>query len=195
MRNDDETGFPKLSAPALRALSGAGYTRLDQLAQVSESDIAKLHGMGATGIAALRGALDQRGLSFHAEASGHPHGVAAGPGEVDEYLRGVQEPGRSTLQTLRRTILEIVPDAEQVISYRVPAFRARGETIAGFAAFKHHLSYLPFSGSVLSQLGHELDGYAMTKSSLHFPVDRPLPKTLVQKLIAARLAQVGRHAR
>src|ERR1700722_13602819 len=92
-------------------------------------------------------------------------------GDVDEYLRAVQEPKRSTLQTLRRTILEIVPDAEQVISYRVPAFRARGATVAGFAAFKHHLSYLPFSGSVLSQLADELDGYAQTKSSLHFPVD------------------------
>jgi uncharacterized protein YdhG (YjbR/CyaY superfamily) len=167
------------------------------LAQVSESDLTKLHGMGTTAIAALREALHERGLSFHAgvPASDHLHGVAGSPGEVDEYLRGVEEPGRSTLQTLRRTILEIVPDAEQVISYRVPAFRVRGETVAGFAAFKNHLSYLPFSGSVLSQLADELDGYAMTKSSLHFPVDRPLPKVLVKKLIAVRLAQVGGRSR
>ncbi len=116
-------------------------------------------------------------------------------GEVDEYLRGVEEPGRSTLELLRRTILEIVPGAEEVISYRVPAFRAGGETIAGFAAFKHHLSYLPFSGSVLSQLADELEGYEMTKGSLHFPLDRPLPKTLVEKLIEVRLGQVGRRSR
>ena len=96
---------------------------------------------------------------------------------------------------MRRTILEVVPDAEQVISYRVPAFRVRGHTVAGFAAFKNHLSYLPFSGSVLSQLADELDGYAMTTSSLHFPVDRPLPKALVKKLIAVRLAQVSGRAR
>jgi uncharacterized protein YdhG (YjbR/CyaY superfamily) len=107
--------------------------------------------------------------------------------EVDEYLRGIDEPKRSTLQALRRTILEIVPEAEEVISYRVPAFRVRGRTVAGFAAFQNHLSYLPFSGSVLAQLGDELDGYTMTKSALHFPVDRPLPKALVKKLIAARL--------
>jgi hypothetical protein len=61
---EDDTDFPKLSAPARRALSGAGYTRLDQLAQVSESDLKKLHGMGATAIAALRAALDERGVSF-----------------------------------------------------------------------------------------------------------------------------------
>lgn len=115
--------------------------------------------------------------------------------EVDEYLSGLEEPKRGTLQTLRRTILEVVPEADQVISYGLPAFRFRGHTVAGFAAFKTHLSYLPFSGSVLSQLADELEGYAMTKSSLHFPVDRPLPKSLVKKLIAVRLAQVGKRPR
>ena len=109
--------------------------------------------------------------------------------DVDAYLSGLEEPKRGTLQTLRSTILEIVPEAEQVISYRVPAFRVRGRTVAGFAAFRDHLSYLPFSGSVLSQLADELEGYAMTKSALHFAVDQPLPETLVRKLIAARLAE------
>ncbi len=68
MLNEDGTGFPKLSAPAGRALSGAGYTHLDQLAQVSESELEKLHGMGPRAIAALRAALDDRGLSFHPDA-------------------------------------------------------------------------------------------------------------------------------
>ncbi len=107
--------------------------------------------------------------------------------DVDAYLRGVEEPKRSTLEELRRSILEVLPDAEQVISYGVPAFRVRGKTIAGFAAFKDHLSYLPFSGSVLAALADDLGGYTMTKSALHFPIDRPLPKALVEKLIAVRL--------
>ena len=115
--------------------------------------------------------------------------------EVDEYLRGVEEPKRTTLEALRRTILEIVPDAEQVISYRVPAFRVRGKIVAGFAAFQNHLSYLPFSGSVLPQLADELEGYTMTKSALHFPIDRPLPKTLVKKLIAVRVGETSRRSR
>jgi uncharacterized protein YdhG (YjbR/CyaY superfamily) len=115
--------------------------------------------------------------------------------EVDEYLRGLDEPKRSTLRALRRTILEIVPDAEQVISYRVPAFRVSGKTVAGFAAFKDHLSYLPFSGSVLRQLADELKGYTMTKSSLHFPIDRPLPKSVVRNLIAVRLAELREASR
>jgi uncharacterized protein YdhG (YjbR/CyaY superfamily) len=110
--------------------------------------------------------------------------------EVDDYLRSVGEPKCSTLQALRRTILEILPDAEEVISYRVPAFRVGGQTVAGFAAFKKHLSYLPFSGSVLEQLADQLQGYTMTKSALHFPVDRPLPKRLVKKLVEVRLAEI-----
>jgi uncharacterized protein YdhG (YjbR/CyaY superfamily) len=70
-----------------------------------------------------------------------------------------------------------------------------GKSIAGFAAFKDHLNYLPFSGSVLGRLGDELEGYTTTKSSLHFPVDRPLPKALVKQLIQVRLAQIGRGSR
>jgi uncharacterized protein YdhG (YjbR/CyaY superfamily) len=110
--------------------------------------------------------------------------------EVDAYLAALEEPKRGTLETLRRTILEIVPDAEQVISYRVPAFRVGGKTVAGFAALKNHLSYLPFSGSVLPRLADELTDYSRTKSALHFAVDKPLPKALVAKLIAARLDEL-----
>ena len=113
--------------------------------------------------------------------------------DVDAYLRGVEEPKRSTLQALRRTILEIIPEAEEVISYHVPAFRVQGKTVAGFAAFQNHLSYLPFSGSVLAELADELRGYTMTKSALHFSIDEPLPKTLVQKLITVRLQEAGRR--
>jgi uncharacterized protein YdhG (YjbR/CyaY superfamily) len=115
--------------------------------------------------------------------------------EIDDYLSDLAEPKRSTLQSLRRTILEIVPEAEEIISYRVPAFRVRGKMIAGFAAFKDHLSYVPFSGSVLGVLADELEGYTMTKSSLHFPLDQHLPKALVEKLIAVRLADADRRSR
>ncbi|CAB4701969.1 MAG: DUF1801 domain-containing protein [Actinobacteria bacterium] len=111
--------------------------------------------------------------------------------DVDAYLSEVDEPKRSTLESLRRTILEIVPDAEQVISYRIPAFRVNGKIVGGFAAFANHLSYFPFSGSVLRQLGDELEGFSMTKSSLHFPIDEPLPRSIVQKLLDVRRAEIS----
>jgi uncharacterized protein YdhG (YjbR/CyaY superfamily) len=115
--------------------------------------------------------------------------------EIDEYLRSVDEPKRMTLQALRGMILETVPEAEEGISYRVPAFRVHGKVVAGFAAFTDHLSYLPFSGSVLGELADELRGYTMTKSSLHFPIDRPLPEALVKKLVAVRLDEIRHRPR
>jgi uncharacterized protein YdhG (YjbR/CyaY superfamily) len=87
-----------------------------------------------------------------------------------------------------------VPACEQGISYRVPAFRVPEKTVAGLAAFKHRLSYLPFSGAALPQLAEELEGYTMTKSALYFPVDGPLPRTLVEKLIGMRLAEDRRRS-
>src|SRR5579884_3225245 len=107
--------------------------------------------------------------------------------EIDTYLNGLPEPKRTTLQQLRETILEIVPDAEQCISYTLPAFRVQGQVIAGFGAFSRHLSYLPHSGSVLPQLGDEIAGYSGTKSALHFPIDEPLPRPLVERLLTIRL--------
>jgi uncharacterized protein YdhG (YjbR/CyaY superfamily) len=115
--------------------------------------------------------------------------AAVSKGEIDQYLGTLDEPKRATLAELRDTIVAIVPDAEQCISYGMPAFKLGGKTIAGFAAFKSHLSYLPHSGSVIGQLAKETEGYTKTKGSLHFPVDEPLPKKLVKKLLDARMAE------
>ena len=111
--------------------------------------------------------------------------------EIDDYLAGLGEPQRGALEALRRSILAVVPDAEQCISYGMPAFKVHGKSVAGFAAFKNHLSYLPHSGSVLGQLGDELTGYQATKGSLHFAVDEPLPDDLVRKLVETKLRELG----
>lgn len=109
--------------------------------------------------------------------------------EIDEYLAGLDEPKRETLAQLRATIAAIVPDAEQGMSYGMPAFKLRGKTIAGFAAFTNHLSYLPHSGSVIAQLDRETEGYEKTKGTLHFLVGEPLPEKLVKQLLDTRIAQ------
>src|SRR5215471_7415831 len=109
--------------------------------------------------------------------------------EIDQYLDALEEPKRTTLARLRQTILDIVPEAEQGMSYGVPAFKVGGKTIAGFAAFKNHLSYLPHSGSVFPQLHDELKGYSTSSGALRFGIDEPLPVPLVEKLIAVRLQQ------
>jgi uncharacterized protein YdhG (YjbR/CyaY superfamily) len=116
--------------------------------------------------------------------------------DIDAYLADVPEPGRATLEEVRRRILAVVPDAEQCISYQMPAFRVvgpnkgKGKVVAGFAAFAKHLSYLPHSGTTLPALADELAGYQRTKSSLHFAFDEPLPADLVATLVNARLAEI-----
>jgi uncharacterized protein YdhG (YjbR/CyaY superfamily) len=110
---------------------------------------------------------------------------------IDDYLAGLSEPDRAALDHLRRTILDVVPDAEQCISYGLPGFRVRGKVVAGFGAFAHHLSYFPHSGSVFAELGDELAGYDRTKSSLHFTPDEPLPADLVRRLVEAKLRELG----
>jgi uncharacterized protein YdhG (YjbR/CyaY superfamily) len=119
---------------------------------------------------------------------GQHNGVVSAQ-EIDQYLDALEEPKRTTLARLRQTILDILPEAEQGISYGLPAFKVRGKTIAGFAAFKNHLSYLPHSGSVFPQLNDELKGYSTSTGALRFSIDQPLPAPLVEKLIAVRLKQ------
>ena len=114
-----------------------------------------------------------------------------GAADIDSYLADVGEPKRTTLEQVRRCVLEILPEAEQCISYGMPAFKIQGKTVAGFAAFTNHLSYLPHSGSVLPRLEAELSGYVRTNGSLHFAIDEPLPESLVRKLIDVRLAELG----
>ncbi len=109
--------------------------------------------------------------------------------EIDAYLADLEEPKRSTLQHLRQTILEVVPEASEGMAYGVPAFRLRGKVVAGFAAFKNHLSYLPHSGSVFPELQKEVAAFVTSTGALRFPVDTPLPKPLVEQLISVRIAQ------
>ncbi|MEY3663796.1 MAG: hypothetical protein RI919_1312 [Actinomycetota bacterium] len=109
--------------------------------------------------------------------------------EIDDYLATVPEPKRATLEALRRSILAVIPDAEQCISYGMPAFRVDGKVLAGFAAFKNHLAYLPHSGRVFKEIP-ELDSYTKTTGSLHFEIDTPLPDEIVEKLIAVRRFQL-----
>src|SRR5713226_1842454 len=93
------------------------------------------------------------------------------PRGIDEYLAALDEPKRKTLQTPRQTIRGVIPDAEECISYSMPAFPLEGKVVAGFAAFKNPLADLPHSGSKFETLADELAGYTSTARSLHFPRD------------------------
>lgn len=107
--------------------------------------------------------------------------------DVDTYLASIPEPKKSSLEEMRRRILAIIPDAEQKISYGMPAFAIGGKVVAGFASFKNHLAYLPHSGRVFPLLERELQGFVRTSGSLHVPIDQPLSPELLTALIEAKM--------
>jgi uncharacterized protein YdhG (YjbR/CyaY superfamily) len=107
--------------------------------------------------------------------------------EVTAHLKKFNKPQRDALQAVRETIAEVLPDAEEVIKYGIPTFTVNGKGIFGYDGFKKHNSLFPYSGSFNHLFHDELKGYEQTKSSIHFPIDQPFPKTLLKKLVKARL--------
>jgi len=123
--------------------------------------------------------------------SGNRSSAAKGngaPRNVDEYLAGVPEPARSTLNKIRAAIRSAAPrEATETISYRIPTFKYKGGLVS-FAAFSNHCSLFPGS-SVIEAFKTELKGFSTSKGTIHFPTDKPLPTALVKKLVKARVAQ------
>jgi uncharacterized protein YdhG (YjbR/CyaY superfamily) len=117
----------------------------------------------------------------------------AAPKDIDEYLAGVPEPARGTLNKVRASIRSAVPaEATEGISYGMPAFKYKGSLVA-FAAFSNHCSLFPMSLAVMAAFKKELKAFDTTKGTIHFPMDKPLPAALVKKLVKARVAEKDRR--
>jgi uncharacterized protein YdhG (YjbR/CyaY superfamily) len=117
----------------------------------------------------------------------------AAPQTMDEYLAGVPEPARSTLEKVRSAIRSAAPkDATECISYGIPTFRYEGPLV-GFAAFSKHCSFFPMSVATIDKLKDQLQGLRASKGTLHFPLDKPLPAALVKKLVKARVEENERR--
>ncbi len=109
------------------------------------------------------------------------------PKSVSEYLARVPEPARSTLKKVRAAIRSAAPPgASETISYGIPAFKYKG-MLMWFAAFSNHCSLFPTS-SVIKAFKNDLKGYSISKGTIQFPINKPLPATLVRKLVKARVA-------
>ena len=112
----------------------------------------------------------------------------ASPKDVDEYLAGVPEPARGTLNRVRAAIRSAAPEATEAISYRISAFKYKGP-LAAFAAFSNHCSLFPMNPAVIAAFKNELKDLDISKGTIRFPVDKPLPTALVKKLVKVRIAE------
>ena len=111
------------------------------------------------------------------------------PKTVDEYLAGVPEPQRTTLMKVRSTIQSVLPkEATEVISYRIPCVKYHG-MLLGYAAFPNHCSLFGMSGTLLGPMKENLKKYSTSKGTIRFAVDKPLPATLIKKLVKSAVAE------
>jgi uncharacterized protein YdhG (YjbR/CyaY superfamily) len=111
------------------------------------------------------------------------------PKDMDAYLARVPEPARSTLNKVRAMIRSVVPEGTtEAISYGIPTFRYKGGLVA-FAAFKNHCSFFPMGSSALEAFKKDLKDFRVSKGTLHFLLDKPLPAALLKKIVRARIAQ------
>ena len=110
------------------------------------------------------------------------------PKTVDQYLAAVPEPARGALQQIREAIRSVVPpQATEIISYKIPAFKHK-TVLVWYAAFANHCSLFP-TASVIEAFKSELKGFSTSKGTIHFPLDKPMPVELIKKLVKARVTE------
>lgn len=117
----------------------------------------------------------------------------APPTTIDEYLARVSDDQRAALEQLRQTIRGVVPTAEECISYQLPAFRYEGRVLVYFGAGAHHCAFYP--GGLVNDFKDELEAFETSKGTIRFQPGRPLPATLVRKIVKARVAQNAAKAK
>ena len=112
----------------------------------------------------------------------------SGKAEAEAYLARVPEPARSTLEKMRAMIKAAAPkDATEAISYGIPSFHYKG-ALVWYAAFKKHCSFFPMDHSLEEEFAEELKRHKTSKGTIQFPVDEPLPKKLVTRIVKTRVA-------
>src|SRR5882724_5697297 len=109
------------------------------------------------------------------------------PKTPDEYLAAVSDDKRVALETLRKNIKAAAPEAEECISYGLPAFRLGGKLLVAYGAAVNHCAFYP--GSTLKAFKNELKDYDTGEGTIRFPADTPLPPALVRKLVKTRIAE------
>lgn len=111
-------------------------------------------------------------------------------GDVDAYLASLPADPQQALQRLRESIRALLPEAEEGFSYGLPAFRLKGRPVVCYGASKNHCSLFPMSPAVIAALAADLKGFETSKGTIRFTPDKPIPSTLVRRIVTARLAEL-----
>ncbi|MDV3222004.1 iron chaperone [Intrasporangium sp.] len=116
-------------------------------------------------------------------------------GTVTDYLAGIEEADRrAALARVIELARGLVPDAEEGVGYGMPALRHRGKPLIAAVAAAQHLSLFPFSSAVVEAVAADLDGYSLSKGTIRFDADRPVPDEVVERIVRMRVAEIEGRA-
>jgi uncharacterized protein YdhG (YjbR/CyaY superfamily) len=114
---------------------------------------------------------------------------------VDEYIAAQPEAGQAVLRTVRSAIRKALPKAEEVISYKMPAYKLKGAVVLYFAGWKQHYSLYPASDELAAAFKEELTPYQISKGTIRFPRDKPVPAKLIERIAKRRAAESAKRDR
>ena len=148
--------FPKIGSPATRALEAAGYTNLKQLSNVTEAELAQLHGMGPKALGILREALKAEGLSFRQGQAGEKLRKKGSPvsrtDKVGEFLRELSHPLKAEVEAVRSIIMSVSKDINEEIKWKAPSFNFKGEYLVTFNLRETKRVHLVFHNPLIPQV-------------------------------------------
>ena len=152
--------FPKIGAPATRALEAAGYTQLEQLTKVTEAELGQLHGMGPKALRILRETLQAQGLSFKPGEAGKPLKKKGSPvsrtDKVDEFLENLSHPLKAEVEAVRSIIKGVSKDIHEEVKWNAPSFNYKGEYLVTFNLRETKRIHLVFHNPQITKVKNDL---------------------------------------
>lgn len=192
--------FPRIGAPAMRALTAAGYTRLKQLTSVSEEEISQLHGMGPKALGILRDALQAEGLSFKPGKTGEKLKKKGSPvsrtDKVDEFLRALDHPLTAEIEAVRAIIKGVDKNIAEEVKWRAPSFNYKGEYLVTFNLWETKKIHLVFHNPLVPLVKSKLlEGSYKNRRMVYFAdmQDVNAKRILLQKALKDLIKLLGRE--
>jgi uncharacterized protein YdhG (YjbR/CyaY superfamily) len=179
--------YDKLSAPAIRALESAEIGNLEDLSTHTRKSIMNLHGIGPSAMKIIESEMMKMKLRFAQDENRQNKDEKGKNDRIDDYIREFPATMRIKLDEMRKIIREAAPEAEERISYKMPAYYQNGY-VAYFGGHEKHVGFYP-TGSGIEAFKNEISAFKSSKGAVQFPLDQPLPKELVIRMVKFKIKE------
>ena len=199
MTDQKQNNFPKIGAPATRALEAAGYSRLEQLTKVTEAELGQLHGMGPKALGILREALREKKLSFAKAGSGKVDAKKKGSpvsrtDKVDEFMQALDHPFKAEVQVVRDIIKGVDKDIVEEVKWKAPSFNYKGEYLVTFNLREEKRIHLVFHNPLIPKVkSNLLEGDYVDRRMVYFAnmQDVKANKSALEKALKDLIKLIG----